>query len=93
MKPTHNHPLRGGETLRYLKPKEEVKKSFLQHFESGLGPSAASREHGKKIAPEEWISGRTNPPIRVVQNWHKNWRTEKFGSLTNDNDAIKVRFH
>ncbi len=82
----HNHPVSSAETMRYVKPSNDVKESFLSYFNLNMGINESCRYHSNvtNMTEEEKASGRVNPPYRIVQHWYDSWRKENFGPRIED---------
>lgn len=81
----HGHTLQTAETLRFLPADNNLKSTFIEYFNNGLGIIESSKYHENVLSlkhgfkQQDYANGSLNPTYRCVQNWYETWRLNNLG--------------
>lgn len=81
----HGHTLQTAETLRFLPADNNLKSTFIEYFNNGLGIIESSKYHENILSlkhgfkQQDYANGSLNPTYRCVQNWYETWRLNNLG--------------
>lgn len=81
----HGHTLQTAETLRFLPADNNLKSTFIEYFNNGLGIIESSKYHENVLSlkhdfkQQDYTNGSLNPTYRCVQNWYETWRLNNLG--------------
>lgn len=89
-KEDHNHSQNTAEALSFLKPSEDVRKTFEAYFDDGLTITESINLHESKLEIDFSESGtdmansHINPKYRTVQHWYNIWLQKNLGPHSGD---------
>jgi len=81
----HGHTLQTAETLRFLPADNNLKSTFIEYFNNGLGIIESSKYHENVLSlkhgfkQQDYANGSLNPTYRCVQNWYETWQLNNLG--------------
>lgn len=84
----HNHAVGTAASLIYLRPSDDVRQQFEEHFSNGLGVTDAVRHHVNTLMLDDVMdeqklaNGSINPSYNTVRWWHDQWRLKHLGPRT-----------